>query len=347
MSKGRLTTVAAKGRVRSNSFASVLKKFLPGNKAERGGTLRKRGYHGPFDDTSTPPSKSTTSLPRSSRGEPPEKLVRWNTAIDLSSSEPLSNSSPSPGTQSQRLYLERREKRRQRRSLKESGDYLGVQGINPSTGEMDVLTPSTSSASSRFQSLARLVQDKRVAYEGARRALRSEKLRKWEMEKAALRTDRRSKVRWTKRDSAWSSAFEPNLSPIEGSRSSAASTLMNKRRPTETVVRTPSVRDESSDYFGLSERREQGCYEMDGETASTLPPSAAPPCVSTSSATNHVGRNPVSSDARPSVPQERIAQQSTVTRPTLYSHSSYSDLIPVESEYPSQPPPTVGPKSTG
>lgn len=287
------------------------------------------------------------SLSRSSRREPFEKLDRRNTVIDLSSSGPLSNSSSSPGTQSQRLYLERREKRRQRRSLKESGDYLGVQGINPSTGEMDVLTPSTSSASSRFQSLARLVQDKRAAYEGARRALRSEKLRKWEMDKASLRTDRRRKVRWTKRDSAWSSAVEPNLSPIEGSRSSAASTLRDKRRSTETVVRTPSVRDESSDYFGLSERREQGYYEMDGEIASTLPPSAALPCVTTSNATNHVGRKPVNSDARLTVPQKLIAQQSTVTRPTLYSHSSYSDLIPVESEYPSQPPPEVGPKPTG
>lgn len=347
MSKDKLTTVATKGRVRSNSFASVLKKFLPGNKAESGGTLRKRGYHASFDDTSIPPSKSAAFLSRSSRREPSEKLVRRNTAIDRSSSGPPSNRSSSPGTQSQRLYLERREKRRQRRSLKESGDYLGVQGVNPSTGEMDVLTPSASSASSRFQSLARLVQDKRVAYEGARRALRAEKLRKWEMDKAALREDRRSKVRWTKMDSAWSSAVEPNLSPIEGSKSSAASTLREKRRSTETVVRTPSGRDESSDYFGLSERRGQSCYEMDGEAATTLPPSTAPPCTSASGTTNYMEWKPVNSDSRLAVPQKLMVQPSAATHPTLCSRRSYSDLIPVEFEYPSQPPPNVGPKPMG
>ncbi|KAK1969181.1 hypothetical protein LY78DRAFT_745300 [Colletotrichum sublineola] len=43
---------------------------------------------------------------------------------------------------------ERRLAQLERRTLKESGDYLGVTGINPTTGELDVLTPSTTSFSS-------------------------------------------------------------------------------------------------------------------------------------------------------------------------------------------------------
>lgn len=38
----------------------------------------------------------------------------------------------------------RKEARRQRRDLKESGDYLGVQGINPATGQLDMITPNGS-----------------------------------------------------------------------------------------------------------------------------------------------------------------------------------------------------------
>lgn len=41
----------------------------------------------------------------------------------------------------------RKQARRERRALKESGDYLGVQGVNPETGRMDVETPTDSEES--------------------------------------------------------------------------------------------------------------------------------------------------------------------------------------------------------
>ncbi|KAM3516373.1 hypothetical protein MY11210_000132 [Beauveria gryllotalpidicola] len=41
----------------------------------------------------------------------------------------------------------RKQARQERRALKESGDYLGVQGINPETGRMDVETPTESDES--------------------------------------------------------------------------------------------------------------------------------------------------------------------------------------------------------
>lgn len=203
---GKTTTTSTTGRGRSSSFASTLKKLFPSNKPERGGTLRQRGFHESQGDASISASRSTPSvLQDSSRlREPTDKLVRCNTAVDLVSSASPSSSTTSPGTHSQQLYLERREKRRQRRSLKESGDYLGVQGINPRTGELDAITPSSSSNTSSQQlgPLARAVQDRRAAYERARRALRSEKMRKWEMDKEVLKAERRRKVRWMRNDSA-------------------------------------------------------------------------------------------------------------------------------------------------
>ncbi|KAL6814108.1 hypothetical protein V8C40DRAFT_270069 [Trichoderma camerunense] len=39
-------------------------------------------------------------------------------------------------------------RQRERRSLRESGDYLGVQGVNPHTGELDIVSPTVSSAES-------------------------------------------------------------------------------------------------------------------------------------------------------------------------------------------------------
>lgn len=339
--QGEATTAAAKSRGRSSSFACTLKKLLPGHKAERGGTLREGGYHGSLDNISIPAITSTTSASQCIRSD---RIDQRNIATELSSPAAPSNSASSPGTRSQQLYLERREKRRQRRSLKESGDYLGVQGINPRTGEMDVLTPSSSSASSPFGSLARVVQDKRAAYEGARCALRSEKVRKWEMDKAALRAERRRTVRWTRNDSAWSSAVEPNLSPIEGS--SAGSTPREGEKSMETVVRTPSVEDEPSDYLGRSGAHHDWRNEADGESISTWRPSTTLPGPSTSKMANRIRRKPVPDNPRLAF-QEPVHQLATTTHRALSSQSSYSDLIPVESEFPPQNPPNIGPKPVG
>ncbi|KOS17958.1 hypothetical protein ESCO_003135 [Escovopsis weberi] len=47
-------------------------------------------------------------------------------------------------SEAHRLVHKCLESRRRRQSLKRSGDYLGVQGINPETGEFDVMTPTDS-----------------------------------------------------------------------------------------------------------------------------------------------------------------------------------------------------------
>lgn len=305
------------------SFASSLKKLLPGNKSERGHTLRKRGYHfSELIDDASGPSASY------GQQDSADKLVRRNEAIEPAPSDPSISRVASPGSRTQQLYLERREKRRLRRSLKESGDFLGVQGINPATGELDVLTPSSSSAGD-FSSLARAVQDRKESYENARRQLEAEKMRKWERDKQAIRAEHRNKVRWKKKTSGWSSAIEPNLSPIA---QSSAATSPRGEVSTETVVRTPSVRRSSDGYSVQSHG-----------PGTTLPGRAS------SSITSGLRASAPSED-RMSVLYKPKSQPSSASHRVLSSRRSYSDLIPVESEFPPDPspkPPKVGPKPVG
>jgi len=140
-------------------------------------------------------------------------------------------------SRTQQMFESKKEARRLRQSLKESGDFLGVQGINPETGEMDVLTPTTTSSSARTSSLspklgalAQKVKDTRDAYRELKRQHKTElqraqsqreqqKLERLEREKEAIRTEQR-KVRWRKEVAQWLSVVEPNLSPIAQSQRS-------------------------------------------------------------------------------------------------------------------------------
>lgn len=129
-------------------------------------------------------------------------------------------------------YDTRREARRQRRSLKESRDFLGVQGINPHTGVMDVLTPTSSSptdgtakSAPEAKGFSHSIADSQAAYQrvagnqDAERAsferLRKEQARldKAQSKKDSVRAFQR-RVRWRKDKNQWSSVAEPDLSPI-------------------------------------------------------------------------------------------------------------------------------------
>ena len=128
-------------------------------------------------------------------------------------------------------------RRLQRQSLKESGDYLGVQGVNPHTGEPDALSPTDSSAASivSHQETVHSVmstwrdiwkhnrhhrprgspgQDERVK-DGDVSLSRSHK------GKQKVK-DLGKAVRWKRRAGQWSSLQEPDLSPIAQSLKSAS-----------------------------------------------------------------------------------------------------------------------------
>ncbi|KAI0815435.1 hypothetical protein GGR55DRAFT_346306 [Xylaria sp. FL0064] len=155
--------------------------------------------------------------------------------------------------------------RSQRRSLKESGDWLGVQGADPYSGEFAVLTPTSTLSSEATPTssknwLAELSQRQRaakLAYEQARLEEVTErerillqkgqsKLEKIEHAKQELRHSQRNFPVWSQHKRRWSSAAEPVLSPIPqsmksgnagGSSNDAATTTLpirNFSRPSKS-----------------------------------------------------------------------------------------------------------------
>lgn len=232
-------------------------KLLPGNRPERGGTQRTHGFWEPQSDPRshlTPLSREDPSHPRpGSDSIPPSS---WNLPISLSKNankilgagehhhrqhvftrpaldvlrrriyDPvLGQPSDSVKINSDNFdtFNIRRKTHRLRRDLKKSGDFLGVQGINPRTGELDVLTPTSSSRSgSSSQGLKAAVTSAYTAHEETqdfkprRMELQKERV-KWdrdEFRKDTIRAFQR-RVRWRRHNNEWSSAAEPELSPVE------------------------------------------------------------------------------------------------------------------------------------
>ena len=147
-------------------------------------------------------------------------------------------------SQARQLLQARKEKRHMRRSLKESGDYLGVQGINPETGQLDIETPSDSEHSTvdyeteqRLDALKQVIKDApssqsptiaRAEREIQRILTRvRNKNQKVEQEKIALAQASKT-VRWRRQTKQWSSAQEPDLSPIAQSLANMSPTTSPK-----------------------------------------------------------------------------------------------------------------------
>ncbi|KAG6047851.1 hypothetical protein E4U39_007973 [Claviceps sp. Clav50 group G5] len=139
--------------------------------------------------------------------------------------------SPSTSTLDFQSLQAKQEARRFRRNLKESGDYLGVQGFNPETSKLDVVTPTDSERSSLSQEtqqkllvLKNALKDARHNYKSARERSEQEAkyiLLKKEKERARRLGKKKERaqeitqtVTWKRHARQWSSAQEPNLSPI-------------------------------------------------------------------------------------------------------------------------------------
>lgn len=151
----------------------------------------------------------------------------------------LPGSRPTSTTDHQ-LEEAKKESRRLRRNLKESGDYLGVQGINPETGQLDIITPTDSDKSSLNQEtqqklfvLEKTLKDARHSYKATKKQSQQEvkkllqqneeeKLQRLEKGKEKAKSITQA-VKWRRHTRQWSSAQEPELSPI--AQSFASSTL--------------------------------------------------------------------------------------------------------------------------
>ncbi|KJK83612.1 hypothetical protein H634G_01741 [Metarhizium anisopliae BRIP 53293] len=140
---------------------------------------------------------------------------------------------PQPPSAAELQNIEAKKETRQlRRNLKESGDYLGVQGFNPETSQLDVVTSTESDRSSSLSQetqqklliLRNTLRDARHSYKSAKERNDSqvkkipwknekEKHCRLEKEKEAAKEINKT-IKWKRHARQWSSAQEPDLSPI-------------------------------------------------------------------------------------------------------------------------------------
>ncbi|KAG7432522.1 hypothetical protein Forpi1262_v006211 [Fusarium oxysporum f. sp. raphani] len=150
----------------------------------------------------------------------------------------------------------RRKAREDRESLRESGDYLGVQGINPQTGILDLTSDSGEStlSSKTEQKLLNLEAQAKNALSAAERKeaeieivkihLDHEVEKARRQEKAEKQLAASATAKWRRGTHQWSSVQEPDLSPIAQS-----------HRSTSVFSRGPSRRD-------LDMAKEEGLIDL-------------------------------------------------------------------------------------
>ncbi|KAI0390682.1 hypothetical protein F5Y17DRAFT_48098 [Xylariaceae sp. FL0594] len=162
------------------------------------------------------------------------------------------------------------QRRKNRRDLIESGDWLGVQGADPNSGEFAVLTPTTTistdatspSAKKRLETLAREKKDAKLTYERLKMEEELEKERiAMGKDKSKLQKVQRAKEEarqkhdlptWSKHRRRWSSAAEPDLSPIAQSPNSV-NVGGNNSRNTAMAIRNFSRPSKTHELSGNSE----------------------------------------------------------------------------------------------
>ncbi|KAI0152349.1 hypothetical protein F4776DRAFT_659275 [Hypoxylon sp. NC0597] len=257
---------------RASSFAGFFSKILPSNRPEQGGT--RRTIDGTGDNGNelneltrwnlakekNPVRQISTDLQSDSshrrvwswspqKGDsrfvenlPRDRSSEREHVPDTPDRDPIPPRRSETLTRAEihKLLKSKEETRRNRRSLKESGDWLGVQGADPYSGEYTVLTPTDtlssdttpSSTRSKLAGLARKRKAAKLEYEQIRLAEEREKekasldreqakLNKIERVKEDLRRQQQF-TKWSQHKRQWSSAAEPNLSPIAQSLDSVA-----------------------------------------------------------------------------------------------------------------------------
>lgn len=201
---------------------------------------------------------------------------------------------------SQRIYEVKRSRREQRRSLVESGDFLGVQGANPRTGYWDISTGTTSSDPSQLSSKTRKklqhqakeveehwqnyaeAQEKYIAgLEMVQTLKRKKEAEKMEQKRRQLGLRQRRRGRWNAGENGWSSVAEPDLSPVV---QSVAGSPVKERAPGVQSFSMPSARNpapylndniaKQQDYFRT---RTAFLTQIRDHNAALLEGSARPP----------------------------------------------------------------------
>ncbi|KAI1461395.1 hypothetical protein F4805DRAFT_281029 [Annulohypoxylon moriforme] len=300
MSPGKSPTATNADRPsqkRTSSFSGFFSKILPSNRPEQGGTYRTTDWTGDEEldaneltgwnvaKEKSPAHHTTTSLivPEESihrrvwswspqKGDsrfvenlPRDRSLGRERSPDTPDREPLPprKSEALTRTEVHELLKSKEMSRKNRRSLKESGDWLGVQGADPYSGQFPVLTPTdtpssettSSSTRGRLAGLSRKKKTAKLEYEQAKLLEEQEKdkarlnkeqakLNKIEHAKEELKRQN-SSPKWSQHKRQWSSAAEPSLSPIAQSLDSVAlgssetSSLLFSEMPTDSASSDP------------------------------------------------------------------------------------------------------------
>jgi hypothetical protein len=146
---------------------------------------------------------------------------------------PTAKNKDGEGSDTQQIYEAKKARREQRRSLMESGDFLGVQGANPRTGYWDMSNGTTSSDPSQLSSGTRkkLEQQAKEVEEHGRNYAQAQAEYNAGLERAQtlrakrhaekmdeklwqIRLMQRRRGRWNAGENGWSSVAEPDLSPV-------------------------------------------------------------------------------------------------------------------------------------
>ncbi|KAK4226346.1 hypothetical protein QBC38DRAFT_456331 [Podospora fimiseda] len=177
------------------------------------------------------------------------------------------------------VFTVKQELRRQRRTLKESGDFLGVTGINPYTGQMDVITPTTSSEEAsppysvpHMGTLAHTAMGAVGDHEDAQR--REVWLKEHKEELNTILEQNDGNVKSKKKEAAWSSAASPKLSPIPQSQRSFSLHEMDSEG---TVQQSPVNRSPNrSPFLGISAAAMKTGYHRPAIVRGDIPMPAIP-----------------------------------------------------------------------
>ncbi|KAK0118257.1 hypothetical protein ONS95_012558 [Cadophora gregata] len=235
----------------------------PGHGSGRGNGLRKLlGSWG----KKTNPEKSSAS-PDIERMKKPVPALPPMAQDDLGFRVSVPNFSEDKQiSTAQQMFEDKKARREQRRSLKESGDYLGVQGANPRTGYWDVSSGSEPSQMSeetkqKLDEEAREVAERKRRYEEAEKKHRIELDRVQTMRENKKKMEKKMKQRrrgkWQLSENGWSSVAEPELSPIL---QSVVGTPIADLSPADRLFPMPTAADPTpyvdptaineKDYFG-------------------------------------------------------------------------------------------------
>ncbi|KAF3061602.1 hypothetical protein GL218_04076 [Daldinia childiae] len=381
---------------KASSLAGFFSKILPSNRPEQGGT-RRTDWTGDNDNavrtsrselTGWNLAKDKLSAHHTSTSGPEEpghrRVWSWspkkgdsrfveNLPRDRSRGRgqvpEVSDHEPQPPRKSEaltrtevhELLHSKEETRKSRRSLKESGDWLGVQGADPYSGQFSILTPTdtlsseTTSTSTRAKlaGLARKKKAARLEYEQLRLLEEQEKdkarldreqakLNKIERVKEELRRQHQF-ARWSQHKRNWSSAAEPNLSPIAQSLDSVAlgssetSSLLFSELPTDSFLSDPEDITSATKDTEKHRMSPPTFDELQDRTVNNLP-ADAPVCQSQPSQPSQQGRTSLEKANRILHRTEnhlKRARRESVSTPT----TTITGCVPAQQSQPDAPQP--------